>query len=614
MSQNPPTPEQCLSLATHYRRLGLRSAARSLLERIEKCPTNGAEARVELALLFLDDGDLERCSGYLHSTAPQDLGPKRLVLAGDMALAAGDFDRARHYFQAGLERPDCGQECGAAAEAGLLALSAAADDASALISLLREGLRWPLCSSGVAVVSRHATGTTAEALVAELEQGLAETVGLPVADFLQAEVLRNNGGDPQRVEELLRKAAPLAAARWTLALELCRRRRRSDEVRAQVIELLCQLLDEDLANSGLSPARIHLLLASVYDDRPEDGELAAVQYREALRYLPRDASAFNNLGVLALGRGEVGQAGRHFVQALAHGPTHDVSYLNLARLIHSVGSPIQIRPVAEVFAGRGAEPEAWANLCFALTEVGREEAHYGLADKAHQLKNLLGVVGSRLRRLLRDTEGENAEALQLVCEQLASLYEQWATFLRTMRDRPEELVAVDVNQIVRTASEMMNPPARLQLARSLPEIFGVASQLTEAVVNLLRNGWEAHRALGHEEPLRMSTRLLENRWIEIQVSDSGGGIDAADLRRVFVPGFTTKDGGSGFGLAITERLVHNHHGLLEVGASPSGGTCVKIVLPVQVESRLLGGFFSDPASRLIQGAVAEEYVSEDEGA
>ena len=621
MTQSPPNSEDCLALATQYRRRGLNAAALSLLQRVEPCQTHGDEARLELALLLLDEGDLAGCTDHLEAIAPHRLSPKRLVLAGDMALAVGDSDRANKFYQTILDQPKCPREYGSAAEAGLLALAAGADDGAAFLAQVRSGLRWPLVPSGVAVISRRVPAAAAGSLMDALDTELGEALGRPVADLLHAELLRKCDGDVGAVEGLLRRALPLAAARWALALSLCRRRRRSDDVRAEVIDLLLQLLDDDLVGSGLSPAQIHLLLASVYDDRADDGELAADQYRKALYYMPRDASAFNNLGVLALGRGEVGQASRHFVQALGHGPRHDVSYLNLARLIHSVGSPIQIRPIAEAFAERGPQAEAWANLCFALTEVGREEAHYGLADKAHQLKNLLGVVGARLRRLLRTTEGENAEALSLVCEQLASLYDQWATFLRTMRDRPEELVALDINKVVGQVvgqvagnnSGMLSPPVKLKLARSLPEIFGVPSQLREAVLNLLRNGWEAHRSLGIDEPLLLTTRLLENRWIEITVSDSGGGIDAADLRRVFVPGFTTKDGGSGFGLAITERLVHNHHGLLEVGASPSGGTCAKIILPVQVESRLLGGFFSDPASRLIQGAVADEYVSEDEG-
>src|SRR5262249_62033259 len=67
--------------------------------------------------------------------------------------------------------------------------------------------------------------------------------------------------------------------------------------------------------------------------------------------------------------------------------------------------------------------------------------------------------------------------------------------------------------------------------------------------------------------------------IEIVVADTGPGIPRAHLGRLFVPGFTTKETGSGVGLAIAERVVAAHHGRITVESEEGHGTTITITLP-----------------------------------
>ncbi len=67
--------------------------------------------------------------------------------------------------------------------------------------------------------------------------------------------------------------------------------------------------------------------------------------------------------------------------------------------------------------------------------------------------------------------------------------------------------------------------------------------------------------------------------VEIVVADSGPGIPRAHLGRLFVPGFTTKETGSGVGLAIAERAVSAHHGRITVDSEEGRGTTITITLP-----------------------------------
>jgi len=66
----------------------------------------------------------------------------------------------------------------------------------------------------------------------------------------------------------------------------------------------------------------------------------------------------------------------------------------------------------------------------------------------------------------------------------------------------------------------------------------------------------------------------------ISVSDSGAGIEPADLELVFEPFFTRKGAGTGLGLSITKRIVEEHGGTLSVTSNPSQGACFCIRLPV----------------------------------
>jgi signal transduction histidine kinase len=96
--------------------------------------------------------------------------------------------------------------------------------------------------------------------------------------------------------------------------------------------------------------------------------------------------------------------------------------------------------------------------------------------------------------------------------------------------------------------------------------------------NLLRNAAEA--APG--EPIVVEARS-EGAQAVVRVRDRGPGI-APDYRaRMFEPFFSTKEGGTGLGLATVHRIVEAHHGVIEIDSAPSGGTTVSIRLPVAAQ-------------------------------
>ena len=106
-----------------------------------------------------------------------------------------------------------------------------------------------------------------------------------------------------------------------------------------------------------------------------------------------------------------------------------------------------------------------------------------------------------------------------------------------------------------------------------------AGQLRQAVDNLLRNAIEATPAGG-----RVAVEATTGpRGHSIEVRDSGTGIAADDLPRIFDLYFTTKPHGTGVGLAVTQQIVAAHGGTIEVDSTPGGGTAMTMRLPLTAE-------------------------------
>jgi two-component system, NtrC family, nitrogen regulation sensor histidine kinase NtrY len=118
--------------------------------------------------------------------------------------------------------------------------------------------------------------------------------------------------------------------------------------------------------------------------------------------------------------------------------------------------------------------------------------------------------------------------------------------------------------------------ARVELALAAPcALVGDRDQLTQVVTNLLQNALAEAKSR-----IRISTED-DGAWVRLVVEDDGPGIAEEDREAVFEPYFTKKDGGTGLGLAIVDRIVGDHGGSIELGASALGGARFVITLPVE---------------------------------
>jgi len=114
------------------------------------------------------------------------------------------------------------------------------------------------------------------------------------------------------------------------------------------------------------------------------------------------------------------------------------------------------------------------------------------------------------------------------------------------------------------------------------EIQADTRMLRQALLNLLRNAAEAIPNEKSDRRVTIRTSIENERgkqWATIAIQDTGDGIAAADLQKIFIPFFTTKTQGHGIGLALAHRVISEHGGTLTVANAPEGGAISTIRLP-----------------------------------
>jgi signal transduction histidine kinase len=205
---------------------------------------------------------------------------------------------------------------------------------------------------------------------------------------------------------------------------------------------------------------------------------------------------------------------------------------------------------------------------------------------AHEIKNpVIGISNGMdlvLRRVGPDPHLKPiAEEMK---KQLDRIEQAVRDLLAFARPRSLDLAPNDVNEIVRRATTLVQPAAsktgvtvRVDLVPELPRLNLDGELIRQAVVNLLVN------AVQHSEPdsvVSVSTRYAREQ-VEIDIKDTGSGIEEKVLQQLFKPFFTTRHSGTGLGLSITRGIVERHGGSLSVETAVGVGSVFTIVLSPQ---------------------------------
>ncbi len=228
------------------------------------------------------------------------------------------------------------------------------------------------------------------------------------------------------------------------------------------------------------------------------------------------------------------------------------------------------------------------------------------AGVAHELGNPLNSLNIHLQLLERDLrrihgDGEIddlLDSLRVARGEVGRLDTIISQFLGAVRPAHAERAPTSINQVVRESLAFLEPEIRdrdvivqEELADGLPSIPANADQLKQACYNLIKN---AVQALSHGGILRVSTGISDTH-LEIAFEDNGTGISTEDMAHITEPYFTRKKSGTGLGLFLVQRIIHEHGGQLELLSQPGRGTTARILLPLaERRVRLLGSGHDTP--------------------
>jgi len=117
----------------------------------------------------------------------------------------------------------------------------------------------------------------------------------------------------------------------------------------------------------------------------------------------------------------------------------------------------------------------------------------------------------------------------------------------------------------------------------LPKVKIDRRRLSKVFVNLIENAIQHSPTAGVVKIEARQVSDGNNEWIQCLIKDSGSGIAAEDLPRLFEPFFSKRRGGTGLGLAIAQRIMQEHGGKLVATNNPDGGACMIASFPLTTE-------------------------------
>lgn len=219
-----------------------------------------------------------------------------------------------------------------------------------------------------------------------------------------------------------------------------------------------------------------------------------------------------------------------------------------------------------------------------LSAIGRT-----VVEVAHDMKAPLVAIGGFARQVSGklDDHDPNKKKLAIVVNETGRL----ETMVRDMLDygKPIALQSAEsaLNDVVSEVVEMAEPLAserevdvKVDLSPSLPIVALDVHRFKQVLLNLLTN---AIQASSEGDPVRVSTRITDDRQIQLDVRDAGCGIETKDREMVFQPFFSTKRRGTGLGLPIVKKIVEAHGGTIRFFPNKKKGVTFRVELPMSSE-------------------------------
>ena len=209
---------------------------------------------------------------------------------------------------------------------------------------------------------------------------------------------------------------------------------------------------------------------------------------------------------------------------------------------------------------------------------------------AHEIGNPLNALNIHLQLLTREVatlpeaqRTQLAELVEVARIEVGRLDNIISQFLRALRPSKPQFALAQPAEVLQEALRLMKTDIenrRIAVSIECPDVLPKVSidqqQIKQVYFNLIKNAIEAMPDGGM---LKIAFTVGDS-FLAIAFQDTGHGIPAQDMGRIFEPYHTTKTKGTGLGLMIVQRIVQEHGGQIEISSKPQSGTCFRILLPL----------------------------------
>ena len=210
------------------------------------------------------------------------------------------------------------------------------------------------------------------------------------------------------------------------------------------------------------------------------------------------------------------------------------------------------------------------------------------AGVAHEIRNPITAAKSLVQQMGEDPgSSENVEFAEVALEELGRVERSISHLLKFAREEGLQAEPIELRAVIRSALDSFadridREGVEIRMRCDGPgALEGDAEKLRRVVINLIGNGLDAMRDAGRRRPLLEieSGENLAGNAVWLIVRDHGPGIDGKQADEIWSPFFTSKDEGTGLGLALTKKIIEAHGGAIEAEPADGGGASFLLTLP-----------------------------------
>lgn len=214
---------------------------------------------------------------------------------------------------------------------------------------------------------------------------------------------------------------------------------------------------------------------------------------------------------------------------------------------------------------------------------------------AHELNQPLSAIANYCAGCVKRMQSGNYQFDDLLAamQKASDQAERAGKIIRRMRDMVKKsdpnrqpVALIELVDEARAFADIEAQRTSTQLLVDIPENLPIIVvdriMIEQVLLNLVKNGIEAMHGVPIERRcLSLKARQLDERMVEVSVTDQGHGIEEGDIEKIFAPFYTTKSEGMGIGLAICRSIIEFHQGRLWVEPRREGGTVFRFTVPIE---------------------------------